>query len=284
MNAPPSSWASRFAFITAACLVSCAAQSATGHLHGSIKPDLPEAPEKAAVQKYCTACHAIGRIQHAGGTPAGWQDRIVRMQRWGAKIPPGEVPAVARYLASALPPRPRPADSVAYFANLAVQEVREQDIQVTLRFAAHVTAPYETELRAMSTSDSILMAAGQRARVFLPGSRGSPVPGVISTVRSGGTPGATIRLFRPLCMSRLAVAEITLSRGRHLAVANDAILTEGNETRVFVATESGDYVIRDVTLGFAGDQATQVSAGLVAGDKVVTLGAFFVDAEQRLGR
>src|SRR5690242_17481768 len=102
----------------AACLLTAASQAAAGHVHGSAAiPELPEAPEKAAVQKYCTACHEIGRIQRAGGTTAGWQDRIGRMQRWGAKIPPAEVAAVARYLADVLPPRSRPPDSIAYFAN-----------------------------------------------------------------------------------------------------------------------------------------------------------------------
>ncbi|HXC60384.1 MAG TPA: hypothetical protein VN645_13805 [Steroidobacteraceae bacterium] len=248
-------------------------------------PALPDAPQKAVVQKYCTACHDIGRIQRAGGTQAGWQDRIGRMQRWGAKIPPGEVANVARYLAAALPPRARPGDSLTYFANLAVQEVREQDIQVTLRFAARALSPDRLALDVSSRTDAVLLSPGQRVRVFTPENRGSPIPGMIITVSPGANPTATLRTVRPLDVTgRLALAEVTLNRGRRLAVANDAILADGNDARVLVEDSAGQYEGRHVTLGLAGDQATEVTSGLKAGDKVVTLGTFFVDVEQRLGK
>lgn len=272
--------------VVGAFLLSGGVQAATGHVHGSAAmPELPDAPEKAVVQKYCTACHELTRVQRASGTQAGWQDRIGRMQRWGAKIPPGEVAAVARYLAAALPPRARPAESLTYFANLAVQEVREQDIQLTLRFAAHPVASDRLALDALSTTDAALLSTGQRARVFTPDNRGAPTPGVISVVKNGAAPGVIVHTVRPLnANARLALAEITLSGGRRLAVANDAILSEGGDSRVFVEDKAGQYEIRQVTLGLAGDQTTEVTAGLSVGDKVVTLGTFFVDAEQRLGR
>ena len=66
---------------------------------------LPAAPERALVEQYCQTCHHLSRVQKAGGTVEGWTSRIERMIKNGATIPPADVPAVAAYLASALPIR-----------------------------------------------------------------------------------------------------------------------------------------------------------------------------------
>lgn len=73
---------------------------------------LPEAPEKALVLEYCMECHGLEWIGRSGGTEEGWRQRITRMIRGGARIPRDQVPAVAAYLAKALPVRPHgPPDS-----------------------------------------------------------------------------------------------------------------------------------------------------------------------------
>ena len=69
---------------------------------------LPNAPEKALVLQYCMVCHDLDWIARSGGTKEGWEDRLVRMIRAGATIPRDQIPAVAAYLARALPERPRP--------------------------------------------------------------------------------------------------------------------------------------------------------------------------------
>jgi len=74
---------------------------------------LPEGPEKALVLEHCAVCHALDRIVASGGTKEGWTDRINRMFRWGATIPRDQVPAVATYLAQALPPRPQPPENTS---------------------------------------------------------------------------------------------------------------------------------------------------------------------------
>lgn len=66
---------------------------------------LPPAPERALVEQYCKTCHHLSRVQKAGGTVEGWTSRIERMIKNGATIPQEDVPAVAGYLASALPIR-----------------------------------------------------------------------------------------------------------------------------------------------------------------------------------
>jgi hypothetical protein len=70
---------------------------------------LPDAPEKGLVIAYCNICHDLAWIQRSGGSEKGWNERIRRMIRAGATIPPDQIPALAAYLAKALPERPRPA-------------------------------------------------------------------------------------------------------------------------------------------------------------------------------
>lgn len=69
---------------------------------------LPDGPEKALVVAYCEICHDLAWIERSGGTEQGWNERIKRMIRAGATIPPDQIPAMAAYLAKFLPERPRP--------------------------------------------------------------------------------------------------------------------------------------------------------------------------------
>ena len=69
---------------------------------------LPDDPVKPLVYARCDHCHTLRWIGNSGGTEAGWTDRIRRMNRAGAMIPPEEIPVLAAYLAKALPERPRP--------------------------------------------------------------------------------------------------------------------------------------------------------------------------------
>ena len=71
---------------------------------------LPEGPEKAIVLNHCAMCHDVDWIVRSGGTVQGWTDRIQRMIRSGATIPPEQIPAVAAYLAKAFPVRAREAE------------------------------------------------------------------------------------------------------------------------------------------------------------------------------
>jgi hypothetical protein len=59
------------------------------------------------VVQYCVVCHDQAWIERSGGTQQGWTERITRMIRSGATIPRDQIPAVAAYLAKALPERLR---------------------------------------------------------------------------------------------------------------------------------------------------------------------------------
>ena len=69
---------------------------------------LPDDPVKPLVYARCDHCHTLRWVGNSGATEAGWTDRIRRMNRAGAMIPPEEIPVLAAYLARALPERPRP--------------------------------------------------------------------------------------------------------------------------------------------------------------------------------
>jgi hypothetical protein len=69
---------------------------------------LPADPIKPLVYARCDKCHGLRWIANSGGSEQGWTERIVRMNRAGAMIPADEIPALAAYLARALPERPRP--------------------------------------------------------------------------------------------------------------------------------------------------------------------------------
>jgi hypothetical protein len=82
---------------------------------------LPNAPEKLLVMAYCMKCHSLAWIERSGGTQAGWTERIRRMNRAGAMIPPDNVPAMAAYLAKALPERLRPVPALPVVKQFGAQ-------------------------------------------------------------------------------------------------------------------------------------------------------------------
>lgn len=108
---------------------------------------------------------------------------------------------------------------------------------------------------------------------------------LISAVVARSPADGTVVLRPAIDMQRagaLLVAEIPISLGRSLAVANSALIPDGDGFRVLVQETTGTYAQRPVRLGFSGDLISQVIAGLETGEQVVSLGTFFIDAEHRL--
>lgn len=260
------------------------------HRHGDVgdDPSLPEAPEKAELMKFCTACHGIERVQHSGGTDAIWQDRIRRMVRWGAQIPESRIAAVGTYLAKALPLRPRPAASLSYFANTVTRAVAFEEIQRTLRLTARPASDGQLRV-AVGPEAAAQLGEGLRARVFAVNARSIMIPAtIVHLSRRHDDFEAILRTARPLAAvdgpRQAYLAEVVINSGRFLAIPNDAIIDDGDHQRVYVQDANGEYLPRMVELGVQGDQMTQVVAGLNPGEQVVTLGSFFIDAEQRMNR
>jgi multidrug efflux pump subunit AcrA (membrane-fusion protein) len=78
------------------------------------------------------------------------------------------------------------------------------------------------------------------------------------------------------------VLEIVAEGGDLLAVPNEAIIETGGTQVVYVQQAGGRYAPREITAGLRGELFTQVIEGLAAGEQVVTIGSFFIDAEHKL--
>src|SRR6185436_3448453 len=69
---------------------------------------------------------------------------------------------------------------------------------------------------------------------------------------------------------------------RILAVPRSAVIDTGDDTIVYVESTPGIYDMKSVKLGPIAGEFYPVLSGLDEGDRVVTVGAFLVDAENRL--
>jgi RND family efflux transporter MFP subunit len=67
-----------------------------------------------------------------------------------------------------------------------------------------------------------------------------------------------------------------------MTVHADAVIDSGTTTRVFVALGDGEYQLREVETGWQEGDRVEIRAGLTAGERVVTAGAFLLDSESRM--
>jgi Cu(I)/Ag(I) efflux system membrane fusion protein len=68
-----------------------------------------------------------------------------------------------------------------------------------------------------------------------------------------------------------------------ISVPRSAVLSTGKRNLVFVRHPDGALAPREVILGVATDDRTQVLKGIAAGETVVASATFLVDAESNLG-
>jgi len=80
-------------FVLAALSVSSAAQ-AQAPASGEFKAG----PEKALVQKTCTACHVAGQVTAKRKTADQWGETVEKMIGYGAKLSDAEFESVVGYL------------------------------------------------------------------------------------------------------------------------------------------------------------------------------------------
>ena len=245
---------------------------------------LPELPGKQLVLEHCVACHGLTRVLNAGGTSSGWRDRIQRMNRWGAKIPPHDIAPMAQFLATTLPPRVRTAAASSGMVDTSVSVVALHPIQTVLRTGARGQADGTLATSSLPSGLAQLVRAGQRARAFKPSTRMAFQQARVTRIDTRG--GQLVALISangslPATPSNYVV-EIVIEHGQRLSVPNEAIFEDGERRLVYVRTRAGDYVPRVIETGIAGERYTEVRSGLSSGDEVVTLGAFFIDAQYRM--
>lgn len=250
----------------------------------AVSAELPAAPESELVSRYCLTCHTVTRIERSGGSVTTWEDRLQRMVRWGARIPPTEIAPLATYLARVLPVRARPQPSAVFFANTAVSVAAVQPVQAMLREAAVVDATGNLLTMWLQPSMAGRIKPGFRLRVYSPASRAAVNTAVIvELIPEGGRFRVTARLSATATeIARVYLVELILELGNFLAVPNEAIIERGDGQLVYVRDQDGTFLPKAVQFGLQGDRFTQVLSGLSPGEQVVTLGGFFIDADYRL--
>jgi Cu(I)/Ag(I) efflux system membrane fusion protein len=140
--------------------------------------------------------------------------------------------------------------------------------------------------------DVALVAEGQVARLTFeafPGRAFSARVTYVHPTVSMQSRTARVRLEVPnpeLLLKPGMYAEINLELPpleATVIVPRSSVIDTGERSLVFVQSEGGTLLPREVTVGRASGQFTQILAGLAVGERVVSSAAFLVDAESNLG-
>jgi cobalt-zinc-cadmium efflux system membrane fusion protein len=76
---------------------------------------------------------------------------------------------------------------------------------------------------------------------------------------------------------------ITSAESQAPAVPDEAVVREGDQTRVWVAAQNNTLTLRSIRTGRSNDGMVEVLDGLKAGERVVTRGSLFIDRAARPG-
>jgi len=135
-----------------------------------------------------------------------------------------------------------------------------------------------------SEADVAAVAIGQKATVTLADHAGTSYPATVTEIDPAGTTsgqlvryGVQLEFVTPpsdLLIGQSAVAAVVTASASNVLYVPSAALSNlnGNSATVRVRTRTGD-VTRTVTVGLAGDQGTEITSGLSAGDVVVIAAA-----------
>jgi hypothetical protein len=187
-------------------------------------------------------------------------------------------------------------ESQAAELTLTLTDVAVRPIQAWVRTAGVADASRRMLTARVSPAEGALVRVGQRVRAFAPTSRSLMYQAKVSKVTSrGGEVLITADVSgRAREDGTRYVLEIVTEYGEFLSVPNEAIIETGEtgETGatgatggariVYVQQSEGRYAPRAVRTGLQGELYTQVLEGVQQGERVVTLGSFFVDAERKL--
>ena len=167
---------------------------------------------------------------------------------------------------------------------LTVTGAAVQPVYVWVRTAGLINPSRRAVTASLSPADGALVKVGQRVRAFSPESRSRMYQATVTRVaREGSRTQVTATLNgQALEASTRYVLEIVAEGGDLLSVPNEAIIETGGRQVVYVQQTGGSYVSREIKPGIRGELFTQVLEGLNAGEQVVTIGSFFIDAEHKL--
>jgi multidrug efflux pump subunit AcrA (membrane-fusion protein) len=167
---------------------------------------------------------------------------------------------------------------------LTVSAVEARPVQQIVRAGGTIDKSHKVVTATITTAEGSLIQVGQRVKSFPPESKGSMYQARVTRVSSnGGKTFVDATLSGEGIDGRVNyVMEITVDRGTFLCIPNEAIIEEGDRRIVYVEEKEGSYVPKKVETGIQGELYTQVTGGLQSGEKVVTFGSFFIDANYKL--
>ncbi len=167
---------------------------------------------------------------------------------------------------------------------LTVVRTGKQHLQTWLRLAAVIDISGRHLSASSCSPDARWLAPGQRVRAFTPDIKSSIYQARVSKiVQQKNCITVTARLSaKSQTQNKHYVMEIIVPRGQFIAIPKEAILEEGEQRIVYVQKHPGHYVPRQIHGGLEGELYTEIRHGLKEGDRVVTFGSFFIDAEHKL--
>jgi hypothetical protein len=167
---------------------------------------------------------------------------------------------------------------------LTLTEASIRPIQIWVRTAGLVDDARKVVTAEIPADQGTRLRVGQRVRAFSPEARTRMYQAFVSQIVPDGT-SVTVKatlMGQTVEKGRHYILEIVTEDGEFLSIPNEAIIETGGRKLVYVLEPGGGYTPRDVQLGVQGELFTQVLDGLKSGDQVVTIGSFFIDADQKL--
>jgi hypothetical protein len=167
---------------------------------------------------------------------------------------------------------------------LTLTEVATRPIQAWVRTAGALDKTGRILTTTLRSPEADRVQVGQRVRTFSVSSRSQMYQAKITRVTrepAGAQVEATIAAAARDDGARYLM-EIVVEQGPFLSIPNVSIIEEGSARIVYVKEASGEYSPRTIHTGIEGELYTQVLDGLAEGDQVVSIGSFFVDADNKL--
>jgi len=167
---------------------------------------------------------------------------------------------------------------------LTLTEATVRPIQAWVRTAGTLDKTGHLLTTFLRSPDAEQVMVGQRVRTFSVAQRTQMYQAKITRV----TPepdGARVEATIPVAALDVGAAylmEIVVEQGPFLSVTNESIIEEGTGKVVYVQQAAGEYAPRTIHTGIEGELYTQVLDGLAEGDRIVSIGSFFVDADNKL--
>ena len=182
------------------------------------------------------------------------------------------------------PPETAVSESQAVDLTLTLVETARTALQTWVRTAGSLDEAGRKLTACVHGPDAGLVAPGQRVRAFPPDSKSSIYQARVSVVQTREDCVYVEATLSGPTYERAPryVMEIVVERGMYLAIPNEAIIEEGDKQIVYMEHMPGTYMPMEVQTGLKGELYAEVLSGLSEGDRGVTFGSFFIDAEHKL--